>query len=248
MARLTYQRHAGRDDAWAFGIAHRERLVRRYMETHGLNERPFLKEIVDELIEEIQEARLIEGVLPLDRFAQTERDRGRVIVTVNSRIAEIPGVKDAAGVAYAAKWHESIHVDRDMTPSSGASDGQQLSFFNEAPDYHLIVCRAVGRGRTLPPIEVFAETAGLAASIAEADLLRCPPFLRFRALAEQGGDLGGRGWQFLYRCAEAIGVNISALVRYFEQRGLCRVERSGGKSRLIADAPLIRGCAWPGED
>jgi hypothetical protein len=247
MARLTYQRHAGRDDAWAFGIAHRERLVRRYIETRGLDTRPFLKDIVDELIEEIQEARLIEGVLPLDRFAQTERDRGRVVVTVNSRIAEIPGVKDAAGVAYAAKWHESIHVDQHMTPAPDDRDGQQLPLFGDTPDHRLIVCRAVGRGRRLPPIEVFAETAGLAAAIAEADLLRCSHFLRFRALAEQGGDLGGRGWQFLYRCAEAIGVNISALVRYFEQRGLCRVERSGGKARLIADARLIRGCTWPGE-
>ena len=209
--------------------------------------RPFLKDIVDELIEDCQDARLVTGILRLDRFAQTELDRGRVVVTINSRIAEIPGVKDAAGVAYAAKWHESIHVDQHMTPPPGALQREQLPLFDETPDYRLIVCRATGRSRALPPIEVFAETAGLAAAIAEADLLRCPDFLRFRSLAEHGGDLGGLGWRLLYRCAEAIGVNISALVRYFEQRRLCRVERSGGTSRLVADAPLVRGCAWPGE-
>jgi hypothetical protein len=205
------------------------------------------EDVVDELIEDIQEARLITGPLRIDRFAQTELKRGRIVVTINSRIAQIPGVKDAAGVAYVAKWHESIHVEKDMSPDAGTSEGEQLTLFGAPPEFQLIECRAVGSGRLLAPHEVFAETAGLAASIAEADLLRSAHFLQFRSLAERGGELGRYGWHLLYRCAEDIGVNISALRRYFEQRHLCRVEGFGDESRLVADAQLLRGCAWPGE-
>ena len=60
-----------RAEAWNLGIAHRESLVNQYMTKHALRERPFLKDVVGALIEEVQGARLLEEVLPLDTFGQT---------------------------------------------------------------------------------------------------------------------------------------------------------------------------------
>jgi hypothetical protein len=42
-----------RSEAWDMGIAHRESLVSQHMTKHGLQERPFLKDVIDELIEEV---------------------------------------------------------------------------------------------------------------------------------------------------------------------------------------------------
>lgn len=56
----------------------------------------------------------------------------------------------------------------------------------------------------------------------------------------KGGDITYPGWSLLYQIAEAIGVNISALVKYFGQRGMLSVDVTGGNRRLIA-APRFAG-------
>jgi hypothetical protein len=68
------------------------------MARYGLANRPLLKDIVDDLIEGIQGARLRQGVLPLDRFGQTENLGGKLEVTINSRIPEMILAKDVAGI------------------------------------------------------------------------------------------------------------------------------------------------------
>jgi hypothetical protein len=232
--------------AQAFGIRLREDLVERYMNDHRLRERPFLKDVVDDLIEEVQGARLREEVLLTDRFAQTEAVGGRLIVTINTRIAEIEGMKDPAGVANVAKWHESVHIERDMDFFSSHPKRFQPSlpgFGVQTPK--LVVCRGI---LALTPQtadrEFFAENAGVAAAIAGADLARCAPFLQFSRLATEGGDLGSLGWSLLYKTAELIGVNITALSKYFQQRGLFRIEQEEGRRRVIAAPQLFGGLEW----
>ena len=51
-------------DCWTLGVQHREGLIREYMKANGLTDRPFLKDVIDDLIEEVQLARLREDVLP----------------------------------------------------------------------------------------------------------------------------------------------------------------------------------------
>lgn len=227
---------------WPMGIQHREMLLRAHMDRNGLSERPFLKDVVDDIIEEVQHARLLQGVLPLDTFGQTTVVGGRIEVTINSRIAEMPGVKDAAGVAYVSKWHESWHVEHDM--EAGVAEAQRMQQLLPGLDAvmpKLIVCRST---RPLEPIDIqrefVAENAALAAAIAGPDLARCSEFLRFRRLAPDGGKLQSSAWQLLYKTAEVIGVNITALVRYCQQRGLFYVVQYEG---IIAN-PSLGAVDW----
>lgn len=232
-----------REWCWNYGVHHRERLVETYMAQRGLKKRPFLADIIDELIEDIQEARLVEAVLPLDRFAQTERCGGRVVVTINSRIDQIPGVKDAAGVAYEAKWHESLHIDRDMGRPAPPAPWLKAPSGAALQPVATVVCRSMGRKGTLAEREreFIAETAGLAASIAGADLERCSSFREFQCRTADGGDLGWIGWELMRRTAMFLGVNRSALVKYLQQRGLIRIVERDGARRLIASPQRVQG-------
>ncbi len=49
---------------------------------------------------------------------------------------------------------------------------------------------------------------------------------------------GSAGWRALYAAAEAIGVNISALVKQLEEEGVLHVERTGHGSTLYPQAKL----------
>jgi hypothetical protein len=215
-------------------------LLADFINTEGLDERPLIKEVIEDLVQDVQGARLRDEVLPLDRFAQSEIVNGRPLVTINKRIAEMPRVKDPAGVRVVAIGHEAVHVDQHLHPAADAV-GQQLIFSGldlEAPQ--LIMCRSAGgAGRAGQPAQEFmAENAALAMTIALPDLQRCAAFAAFQRLAADGGDLGAVGWTLLYRTAEFIGVNATALVTYFTHRGLCYVERGGDRSRLMA-APRL---------
>lgn len=237
---------ARRRECWSIGISLRESLLQQYMTRHGLRERPFLRDVVDELIEDMQGARLLEAPLPLDRYGQSEIERGRPVITINSRINLLPGVKDVAGTAYVAKWHESTHVDRHLVEHRADEVEAQLMLpiiSVERP--RLIVCRTAGsRNVGQPAVEFEAENAGLAAAIAVADLQRTIAFRDFIQLARRGGDLGPGAWHLLYGTAAAIGVNITALVRYLEQRGLCRIVPHAGKQRVTADPQLFTDPGW----
>jgi hypothetical protein len=134
--------------AWEFGRSHREGLVSGWMREHGETTRPLLREIIDELIEDQLHARLREEVLPLDRFAQTERVNGRLEVSVSSRIAEMPRVRDPRGVAYIAKWHETVHVVRHFPSEVSADQRLQPSFPGlTAEPPQLVACRRFSGAR-----------------------------------------------------------------------------------------------------
>jgi hypothetical protein len=215
------------------------------MARNSLQERPFIKDIIDELIEEGQGARLNQEVLPLDRFAQTELVDGRAIVSVNTRIADVPRVKDIPGIVYLSKWHESIHVDRDFSEETGECEPNGARPGPAINGSRLIVCRSTDRrGGALPPWEFVAENAALAAAIAGPDLRRSRAFFKFQRLAAQRGDLGSRGWDALYEICEDIGVNIAALVRFFGHLGMCQVIQDGNRRRLYAPPGPFKELEW----
>ncbi|MBI2855093.1 MAG: hypothetical protein HYX87_09285 [Chloroflexi bacterium] len=233
---------AKRRDSWLLGIQHREALLGEYMIRTGMRERPLLKDVVDDLLTEIQGVRLREEVLPLDTYAQSEMVDGRIEVSINKRIGAMPGVKDAAGIAHVAKWHESIHGERDMRHNVKVSSNNQLAFPDIGADTpRLIVCRRTGTGEYEKgnEREFIAETAALAAAIAPVDLARSGAFAEFQALAVRGGDVTTPGWSLLYDTAAFIGVNISALVKFLAYRGVIQIVKEGGKSRIIATKPLL---------
>jgi hypothetical protein len=226
-----------REWCWNYGVQHREALLREYIARRGLTKRPFLAAVIDELIEDIQGARLTEAVLPLDRFAQTECRNGRIVVTINSRIPEIPGVLDVEGVAYVAKWHESIHIPRDFAPSPSLAPWQHPLMSAAGRDNsQTIVCRStkLGATRRERDREFIAETAALAAAICGHDLEYSTDYQKFRWRAADGGDIGPIAWKLLAGAAEFIGVNRTVLVKYLELRGFVRVELYQGRRRLIA--------------
>ena len=170
--------------------------------------------------------------LPLTVFAQTAWDEDRALLTVNSRIAEIEGVKDAEGVAHVAIWHEIMHVQRDLPT---LRRGPQTAFAGMRPG-RTIACsrdpRAGGlRGEELRR-EYFAEEAGRGAAVSWPHLRRTDGFRDFLDLATRGRASGTAGWPPLYRAAAAIGVNISALVRQLEAEGFLIVDRSGDRPVL----------------
>lgn len=248
--RETMNLRLRREWCWSYGVAHRESLLHAYMTERGITKRPFLSDVVDALIEEVQGARLVEGILPLDRFAQTESRSGRPLVTINTRIAQIPGVKDVDGVAYAAKWHESIHIPRDIACTAQPAPWQTPHHREAAePAAPLVVCRATTRGGTAEERdrEFIAETAGLAAAIAGADLARCVQFRDFQARFATGGDTGWVGWTLLRDVAAFLGVNRTALCTYLGQRGFITIVRKGDRQQLIAAPQGIQqsgGIVW----
>ena len=198
------------------------------------------------MIEDIQGARIREEVLPLDTFGQTEVVNGRIEVSINSRIIDMPNVKYAEGVAYTTLWHESVHIEQDINPKQSEDNSAQLMLSGFEPQpIKLVVCRSTREiDRETSKREFFTENAAIAAAISSADLNRTRPFLEFQRVTIRGGDLGGSGWSLLYRVAEDIGVNITALVRYFQQRGLCHVIKDEGKPRLIGNPQLSEGIEW----
>ena len=90
--------HGLRREAWQFGRGLRDALLADYARAYGEPGRPPAL-IGGELLTDFLGARLAYDALPLDVFAQTSWEDDRALVTVNSRMREIPGVKDAEGVA-----------------------------------------------------------------------------------------------------------------------------------------------------
>ncbi len=230
---------ARRREAWHLGIEHREDLMRVFMTCRRLDRRPLLKDVTDELLEEVQGVRLRSEVLPLDVFAQSEVIGQRIEVSVNNRLNEMEGIRDTSGVAFVAKWHESIHVLRDLRPKGSADTQLRLGGLEDAIQRQ-IVCRRTGAGQALnvDEREFFAENAGLAAAIAMPDLKLSPAFQEFTLLTERGGDITTPGWNLLAQSAADIGVNRAALFKYLNQLGLLLREQQTGKQHLIALAPL----------
>jgi hypothetical protein len=224
-------RHRGA--LWAIGVEHREALMTKYMLFYSLTQRPMLKTVFREVIGEVQEVRILDGPLPMDRFAQTEIVDGYPEITINSLIGRMPRVKDPHGIGHVAAWHESIHIPVDvewryLPPNTYLISGLEGS--TSSP----LLCAATGVSPHRWSLhEQAIETAALAAAVADADLRRCHNYLNFLELASWGGDMGPLGWQLLASISAVIGVNRTALRRYFEQHGICRLLDDAGEHRLI---------------
>ncbi len=228
-----------RQEAHEFGRAHREALLAEWMLLTGETTRPLLWQIIDELIEDVLHARLRDEVLPLDRFAQTERVNGRLEVSVNSRLREMPRVKNIEGIRFVAKCHETIHLVRDF-PEVSSEVGSQIHLPGlnlEVPQ--IVVCRGFRDARSSEEKarESFAENAGTATAICSEDLLRCHDYLEFVDLISKGGDPGKYGWRLIYQVADFIGVNGPLLAKFWQQQGFIKV---GSDGHLLAQ-PILDG-------
>ena len=157
------------------------------------------------------------------------------MVTVNSQTGQIPGVKDPAGVQNVAKFHEAVHVDRDL---SALKTGPQFTLqgFETPPK---IVCYRRPEGRRAASNRLFdpnidreswAEQAGRAAAVSYEVLFRSDAFRAFIRLRQSGtAAANGERWRLLYQAAEDIGVNSSALVKQLELDGQIVVQKEGGR-------------------
>ena len=227
-----------REEAWADGRELRDHLLRQYQARYSPEVLPPPALIVRELLSDIIGVRLFFDPMPLDRFAEIRMVEGRPRVTVNADIAQMEGVKDAEGVANVAMWHEVMHVERDapdlVAPASAVLDG-----FEQPPD---IVCyrspnpslRADAAAR-----EFWAEEAGRAAAVSFEALRRTEAFVELISLAGRNRGHVRSAWPLLYRAAEAIGVNGSALVKQLTFEGMIAVEGRGTGSQVFLQAPLL---------
>jgi len=231
--------------AWAFGRELRDRLLTEYCQTYSLRVPPPPATIIDELLADVVGVRLRYRSLPPDRFAQTNLDGDTVVVTVNDDIAKIRGVKDALGVGNVAKWHEMIHVVRDLDalrrPATLALPG-----FGVAQE---IVCyRAADKGKLASrdesvEREFWAEEAGRAAAVSLDALKRSQPFSELLAAARRTTGSVRAGWPLLYDAAREIGVNISALVKQLQLEGVIVLVRHDGRDEVAVQPGFLTGGA-----
>jgi len=181
------------------------------------------------VIEDVLGARLRVEVLPLDRFAQTELVDGRLEVSINSRVGSMARVKDVAGVIYAAKWHESVHVVRDFP--SQVSRGRSSSLPSRPLTWR---SRAWWCAEAMQPLAIPRKKRASPSLRTQAWQQRSaggphslPEYLELMALADAGGNLGKNGWRLLYRSAEFIGINGTVLAHYWQNQGLLRIDSDG---------------------
>jgi len=179
----------------------------------------------------------------MDRFAQTELVNGRPRITINTLIGRVSRVKNPERIRHVVGWHESLHIPvdverREFPPLTELTSGLEVS-----PSSPLF-CRATGsnsQGWSLR--EQAIEAAALAAAIADADLKVGSAYLNFLEYTSWGGDPDGVGWRLLDQVSASIGVNVTALARYFEQHGLCqRVIRAGRFHLEGVKRPFTAGC------
>jgi hypothetical protein len=235
-------------EAWNYGRALRNQLVSRYREEYGVDVPLPPALIVDELLTDFMEVSLRFDPLPLEIFVQTEWKDGRALVTINSLTGQIAGVKDASGVQNVAKFHEVVHVDRDLPE---LKSGPQLSMPELGPPAKIVCHRGLGQmrplGRRPKPgthwdksrREFWAEEAGRAAAVSYEALARSDAFRAFIRLRQVGSvAANGERWTLLYRAAEDIGVNISALVRQLELESQIVVQKEGGR-QVIHPQPVF---------
>ena len=226
-----------RQQAWAFGCDLRDSLLRQYQQECGSSTPPPPALIAGELLTDFLGVRLTYDELPLDRYAETRLIDGRPHISINDRIAEMPNVKDADGVANVAKWHEGMHVVRDLSALREGPQGMLPGIEVERK----IVCYRTPPSKLTSAIETnrewFAEEAGRAAAVSLAALKRTDPFQRL--MTWRGEMPRATGWGLLYAAAEAIGVNISALVTQLGAEGLIALIPEDGKNRAYVQPALL---------
>ena len=226
-----------RRQAWSSGRALAARLVQEYRREYGLAEAPPPAIVVDELITDFLNAELHYDPLPLKIYAVTNWNGKNLVVTVNSLSAKIPGVKNPGGVDNVGKCHELIHlVDHAsllLTPNSGTLPG-----FEATPEFRCYRARRQFLTDYDQQREIWAEEAGRAFAVYPPALQNCE---FFEDLIRLGQRLSvGESWRLLYRAADEIGVNPTALVKQLSLEGLVVVEQERGKQRLWVQ-PALEG-------
>jgi len=165
------------------------------------------------------------------------RVRGRPRVTINSRTADIRGVRDAEGVQNVGKWHEIIHItDHLDTLRAGPSAG--LPGFEIPPR---IVCYRSGDAKGSPEAaarEFWAEEAGRAAAVSLEALARSEAFQELCRAASTGSGPVAGGFPLLYEVAEDIGVNATALVKQLTLEGWIVVTKESGRNVVYVQPRL----------
>jgi len=198
-------RNPRRQAAWAYGRALRDQLVSSFRDEYGEDIPLPPAMIVDELLTDFLGATLRFDPLSLQVYAQTEWKDGRPVVTVNSLTEQIPGVKDAAGVQNVAKFHEVVHVDRDLPE---LKSNPQLSFPDFGPPTRIVCHRGFGIQQydDRRPMQVnepnsisrefWAEEAGRAAAVSHDALSRSKAFRALMALgSEYGPSRNAERWR-----------------------------------------------------
>jgi len=205
--------------AWAYGREFRDGLLAQFKERYGMVDVPPPALIIAELLTDFIGVDLKDDPLALNVYAQAEWSEGTPLVTVNSRINRIKGVKDPEGVKRVAMWHEGIHVVRDIEAIRLGRPGLLPGF--EAPPK--IVCYRAGPRSVASEVwarEFWAEEAGRAAAVSYPALANSAAFRELLLLAERLGGCVRQGWPLLYHAARDIGVNSTALVKQLRLEGL----------------------------
>jgi hypothetical protein len=223
--------------AWAFGRTLRDNLLDAYRRQYGLTAAPPPAKIIDELLTDFLHVELRHEPLPLDRFAETRWGDERAVVTINSRTREIPGVRHPEGVENVGKWHEAVHVARDLDVLRRERP-PGLPGFDAAT---AIVCLRSGK-RSLfqadKAREFWAEEASRAATVSMSALRQSEAFRRLSHMAPRSLGPAPEAWPLLYQAAEDIGVNISALVKQLTLESWIVVVREGGRERVYIQPAL----------
>jgi hypothetical protein len=138
-------------------------------------------------------------------------------------------------------WHESLHIPadierRELPPLTDLPCGLEAS--TSSP----LLCQAQSADSHRWSLrEQAIEAAALAAAVADADLKVGSAYLNFLEYTSWGGDPDGVGWHLLCQVSASIGVNVTALARYFEQHGLCRRVTRAGRFHLEGVERPFRG-------
>jgi hypothetical protein len=226
-----------RREAWAFGRSVRDRLLSEYQLRYNIAVPPAPGQIIDELLTDFLGANLRFDPLPPAIFAQTEWMDGRPVVTVNALAGQIPGVKDREGVENVGKWHEAVHVVRDLDVIR-ASQEETLPGFGTAPR---ITCHRSGAVSPPPLVlarEFWAEEAGRAAAVSLPALDRSDAFRELCDLGRRSSGPVPQGFPLLYRAAKDIGVNVTALVKQLTLEGQIMVVKESGRRLVMVQPPL----------
>jgi hypothetical protein len=226
-------------EAWAFGRELRDGLLAEYQRQYGLQSPPAPALVIDELLTDFLKVDLRFDPLPRDIFAQSEWINGRIVVTVNTLSGHIPGVKDAAGVDNVGKWHEAIHVVRDLDVVRVQPQDTLPGF--EAP--RLIACHRGAESALTPQVrarEFWAEEAGRAAAVSFPALARSESFQRLCESASRVSGPVPQGFPLLYEAAKDIGVNITALIKQLTLEGRIEVREESGRRTVYVQPSLTQ--------
>jgi hypothetical protein len=224
--------------AWERGRLLRDDLLTQFATTYGCSTTPPPAKIGDEIITDILGAELRFDPLPTNVFAQTEWVRGRPRVTINSRTADIRGVRDADGVQNVGKWHEVIHITDDLDALRAGVSAAALPGFEVSPR---IVCYRSEGAKGSPEAaarEFWAEEAGRAAAVSFEALARTGAFRELCKAASTGSGPITGGFPLLYGAAEEIGVNTTALVKQLTLEGWIVVTKESGRNVVYVQPRL----------